>query len=101
MSASVTINRLAAMLGFLRRLAELTPTKVDDAAVELGEAIVEDETIGRWFRGVQATAGPDGTLQLMGEPPVEVVEAFKARGFDFSRVLEMLPLLIQLFAGFK
>ena len=98
---SVTINRLRSMLAFLRRLAELTPTKVDDAVVALGESIAEDETLGRWFRGVNATAGPEGTLQLIGEPPAEVVEAFRNRGFEFSKVLEFLPLLIQVLGAFK
>lgn len=97
-----SVAKLAGLLSFFAQLAALTQTKVDDALVALAQAIVDDPALGKWFDGV-AQSNTDGVMGLLDEAsqPAEVREALGKRGFDFAKVIELLPLLIQFWGMFK
>ena len=87
--------KLSKIIAVLAVLAEQTATQVDDELVDVLRAIDEEGLLGSWFKGrMDADATPEGTLRLMADPPAEITEAFKARGIDFQRVLELLPVII-------
>ena len=87
------------LINFLGLLAQQTATKVDDEAVELLKAIHEDPAVRDWFSGVVDAYPDDGRLPLI-EAPAEVQASLAARGFDWQKVLEALPILIALVRTF-
>lgn len=92
------LDLLLKSLGFLKTLAQLTETKVDDEIVELLDAIAESPALLDWIKGL-LDVGLDeaGQLSLVGEPPEAVALALKERKIDWAKLLEKLPAIISLF----
>lgn len=101
----------AGTFGFLRTLAGLTSTKIDDLLVDLLEAVTNDPTLSDWFAGRIAAGttteiAPDGTLSFVSdEPPAHVSQALFDKGLFKgakdaaevgSKLKDLLPLLIKL-----
>ena len=103
----------AESLEYAAFFAAKTTTKIDDKAVELLQAIKDDETVKGWFAtklaeeeaGVlKVVAAPEGAI-IGDEPPAEVVEAlFDGRIFkgakDVAEVAatlkEVLPYVLEI-----
>lgn len=90
---------LGKAIGLLRLLAAQTATKVDDQAVDLLDAINESPKLREWFDKVLQTAPADpttGTLSITAEPPAEIVQELRDRKIEWSKLVEYLPVLIQI-----
>jgi hypothetical protein len=90
---------ILAVLGWLAMAASGTPTLVDDKAVEVGKAIVEEELLFDWFFGM-ATADDDGGLALMGDAPVALQAVLERRKIDWAQVVSVATTLVGLFRMF-
>jgi hypothetical protein len=101
----------AGTFAFLRTLAGLTSTKIDDLLVDLLEAITNDRALSGWFAGRVAAGttteiAPGGTLSFVSdEPPAEISQALFDRGIFKgakdaaevgSKLKDLLPLLLKL-----
>lgn len=81
-------------LEFLKKVAEATPSEVDDAAVILLRAIHRDPTLRGWFG--EKVELPAGALAMEATPDEEVVLALQANALNWTTVLAHLPEVIRL-----
>jgi hypothetical protein len=96
------LDILLKSLSFLKTLAALTATKVDDEIVELLQAIADSPALVDWLKGlIESTSDNEGVLSLIGEPSAEVTEALRERKIDWARLIEKLPALIALLKAFS
>jgi hypothetical protein len=97
------IELLGKALGLLRLLAAGTTTTLDDQAVELLQAIYDSPALLKWFEDLLKTAPLDpttGTLSMTADPPEEIVQELRDRKIDWSKLVEYLPVLIQIVRAF-
>jgi hypothetical protein len=90
---------LLAVLGWLDNASSLTPTKIDDAAVDVGRAIVEEELLFDWFFG-KVTAD-DGALSIEAGAPEALQAVLARRNIDWAKLAEVAGTLITLIRMFR
>ena len=90
---------LLAILSWLDKAAEATLTHIDDEAVDIGRAIVEEELLFDWFFA-RATAD-DGALSIEAGPPVALQAVLERRKIDWAKLAEVATTLITLYRMFR
>jgi hypothetical protein len=91
---------LLIIVNWLASLADSTElTKVDDEAVDVARAIVEEEVLFDWFFA-RGEAAADGTLSLESPTP-EILAVMERRKIDFAKLLEIATTLWTLYRTFS
>lgn len=94
-------NVLSRSLGLLALLAAQTKTTIDDEVVALLQAIHDSPALLDWFQSKLA-ADASGVLSIETDPPEALVEEVRERKINWARLVELLPVLLQVaktFAG--
>lgn len=94
------ISALDRVRAFLAAIAPVTPIKTDDALVVTIDAIRFDAEFLGWFKK-KVDDSAAGTLSLESSPPVALQVVLEQRRIDWAKLLEMLPVLIQLVGIFR
>lgn len=97
MSRAFITAILTYLLNGLDELAKTTPTKIDDEAVDVGRAIVEEGVLLDWFFANPTAA--DGTMNFVAATP-EVQAVLDRRKIDFGRLVEVATMLWGIYRTF-
>jgi hypothetical protein len=99
MSPTFVKQLLLSILDGLALAAQQTATSVDDHAVAMGRAIVEEDLLFQWF--LNRAQADDGALALEDDPPVAMQAVLERRKIDWARLVQVATVLIQLLRAFK
>lgn len=91
---------LLAIIGWLDKAAEATDTKVDDEAVDVARAIVDEEVLFDWVFG-RIQASDDNTLSIEAGPPVAIQAVLERRKIDWAKLAEVATTLITIYRMFR
>lgn len=80
--------------------ASHTSTKLDDALLVVLDAILADGTLFGWFEST-VEADESGTLSVMTDAPVALQGALQARGIDWAKLVELLPVILSLIKSLR
>jgi hypothetical protein len=97
MDLRAVLTKIRAFLAFV---SPVTPIKTDDALVTVIDALLADADLFGWFQR-KVEDHNNGTLQLESDPPVALQVSLEARAIDWNKLLELVPVLIQLIGLFK
>ena len=85
---------------FIAFIAPVTPIKTDDELPGLIDAILADANLFGWFAGKVADSEA-GTLSLESTPPMALKLTLEQRKIDWSRLVDLLPVIIQVVGLFR
>lgn len=85
---------------FLAAIAPITPLKTDDELPGLIDAILADASLLGWFEA-KVAASDAGVLSLESTPPVALQVVLEQRKINWSRLIELLPAIIQVIGVLK
>ncbi len=82
-------------------IAKFTPgIQTDDAVIKVIDALLADAEMLGWFK-TKVADSDSGVLTLESTPPVALQLKVEELRLDWGKLIEMLPVLIQLVSMFK
>lgn len=85
---------------FIAAIAPVTPLKTDDELPGLIDALLADAALFGWFED-KVAASDSGVLSIESTPPVALQMVLEQRKVNWSRLIELLPAIIQVISVLK
>lgn len=87
-------------LDFFGAIAPLTPTPVDDNAVKFLQLVLSNPEVADFINSLLPQGdGPFGAAPA--DAPPAVMAAAAAAGIDWAKLVELLPVILQIISMFK